>query len=84
MSKQQKQQSSSPKELSEIPAKYKNYTPEEKEKHLFHALIEQENWDKGTKLSKPSLQKFNKPSWDNFKKNAIQLGYSVTVLYEPE
>lgn len=86
MSNKQKQpqQASNAKELSEVPAKYKDYKPEEGETNLIHALIEQEVWDKGTKLSKPALQKFNKPSWDNFKKNAIQLGYSVTVLYEPK
>lgn len=72
------------KNQSQIPSEFQDYQPSEKEAHLVHALIEQEAWDKGKRLSKPVVQKFTIPAFANFQKNAAGLGYTVNVLHTPE
>lgn len=73
-----------PKKAAVLPEDYKDYEADPKEAHLVHALIEQEVWDKGKKLSKATLQKFSQVAYANFIKNAGILGYTVTVLSTPK
>lgn len=66
------------------------YAVPEDEDTLVHAEIEKVSFNRtgseaGVKTSKPSVVKFDVRAWNNFKKNAHNLGYSyVRVLYAPE
>lgn len=52
-----------------------------------HAEIEQVQFDAATgrKKSVPTVQKFDPRAWDNFRRNAVKLGYThIRVLHAPE
>lgn len=60
------------------------YVVPSNEKDTLHAEIEKRAFKGGVKVSNPYVQKFDKRSWLNFKKNAKNLGFSyVKVLYKP-
>lgn len=61
----------------------KEYIPEDDEKSYFHVSLEKEAWEKGTKRSKPYIQKFNVREYDMFNKNNAWLGYTTEVLWDP-
>lgn len=57
------------------------------EEGAIHAEIEQVQFDAATgrKKSVPTVQKFDVRAWDNFRRNAVKLGYThVRVLHAPE
>lgn len=70
------------------------YEPDEKEKKYYHVQLEKPYFDKktGARLSKPYVQKMTAQDYkrlvgkkgDKDKSNAEMLGYSVTVLWNPE
>lgn len=63
-----------------------SYIPDNpKEINLFHVKLEREAFDSktGQRLSKPFIQKFTIPDWNQFEKNSTGLGYSVNILWNP-
>lgn len=66
----------------------KEYTvPEEEMTETVHVELEKVAFDRleGVKNSKPYVQKFDIRSWNNFRKNARNLGFKyVRVLYAPD
>lgn len=69
------------------------YTPADNEKNLYHLLLEKPLYDKttGKKISTPYVQKFNDRAYKKFTEkkngglsNAEMLGYTVTVLWNPQ
>jgi len=67
-----------------------SYTVPEGEENIVHAEIEKVSFARsgataGRKTSRPTVQKFDIRAWNNFRKNARNLGYSyVKVLHAPE
>ena len=63
------------------------YAVREDEQHLYHCRIELAQFDpkSGTRLSHPSLQKFNaKEVGGGMLSRLAKQGYTVDVLYSPE
>lgn len=69
------------------------YVPAQNEKHLYHVELERPFFDKktGKRLSTPIVQKFTERDYkaltekknEKDKSNAEMLGYTVTVLWNP-
>ena len=65
----------------------RSYTVPSGEEGSVHAEIEQVQFDAATgrKKSVPTVQKFDPRAWDNFRRNAVKLGYThVQVLHAPQ
>ena len=62
-----------------------NYIVPEKEKHVYHTIIEVKkfNAETGERLSKPRVQKFGAKSFRSILNGLKRQGYTVTVLYDP-
>lgn len=58
---------------------------EEKEKGLYHVLIEVKkfNSDTGARLSKPRVQKFGQKTFQAIREDLIKQGYTLTILHDP-
>ena len=63
-----------------------DYLPEEKERHLFHVKMEKKVFSPSTgkKLTKDFVQIYNSKEWGAYQKNGGGLGYTCTVLWNPE
>jgi hypothetical protein len=63
-----------------------DYLPEEKERHLFHVKMEKKVFSPSTgkKLTKDFVQKYNSKEWSAYQKNGGGLGFTCTVLWNPE
>jgi seryl-tRNA synthetase len=59
--------------------------PDVKERGHYHVEIDKPNYDKktGKKLSKARNQIFSTGEWSAFKQHAEQLGWVVTILWDP-
>ena len=62
-----------------------NYIVPEKEKHVYHTIIEVKKFhaETGERLSKPRVQKFGAKSFRSILNGLKRQGYTVTVLYDP-
>lgn len=74
-------------------AQSEEYIPDDKEKNLYHLLLEKPLFDRmtGKRISKPYVQKFNDRAYKKFTEkkngglsNAEMLGYTFKVLWNPE
>ena len=67
------------------PAK-KTFTPKKNEMHLVHAELDKPAFNPATgkKINKAYVQIFNVKDFKNFERNASTLGFTVTVLWDPE
>jgi hypothetical protein len=63
-----------------------DYLPEENERHLVHVKMEKKVFSPSTgkKLAKDFVQKYNTKEWSAFQKNGGGLGFTCTVLWNPE
>ena len=63
-----------------------DYLPDENERHLFHVKMEKRVFSPSTgeKLTKDFVQKYNSKEWGAYKKNGGGLGFTCTVLWNPE
>lgn len=63
-----------------------DYLPEENERHLVHVKMEKKVFSPSTgeKLTKDHIQKYNTKEWSAFQKNGGGLGFTCTVLWNPE
>ncbi len=63
-----------------------DYLPEEKERHLFHVKMEKKVFSPSTgkKLTKDFVQIYNSKEWGAYQKSGGGLGYTCTVLWNPE
>jgi len=64
-----------------------SYVVPEKEEGHVHVELEKVNINSATfqKESKPYVQKFDVRAWNNFRQNAIKIGFNhVRVLFAPE
>jgi len=63
-----------------------DYLPEENERHLVHVKMEKKVFSPSTgkKLTKDFVQKYNTKEWSAFQKNGGGLGFTCTVLWNPE
>lgn len=63
-----------------------DYLPEENERHLVHVKMEKKVFSPSTgkKLTKDFIQKYNTKEWAAFQKNGGGLGFTCTVLWNPE
>lgn len=63
----------------------KKHLPEEKERHLFHVLMEKRVFDPGTgkKLSKDFVQMYSAKEWASVEIVQKSLGFTCTVLWNP-
>ena len=63
-----------------------DYLPDEDERHLFHVKMEKRVFSPSTgeKLTKDFVQKYNSKEWGAYKKNGGGLGFTCTVLWNPE
>lgn len=63
-----------------------DYLPEENERHLFHVKMEKKVFSPSTgeKLTKDFVQKYNSKEWGAYQKNGGGLGFTCTVLWNPE
>lgn len=63
-----------------------DYLPEENERHLVHVKMEKKVFSPSTgkKLTKDFIQKYNTKEWSAFQKNGGGLGFTCTVLWNPE
>lgn len=63
-----------------------NYIVPEKEKHMYHCIIEVRRFNESTgeRRSIPRIQKFGKKGYENgIYENLIKQGNTVTVLHDP-
>ena len=63
-----------------------DYLPEENERHLVHVKMEKKNFSPSTgeKLTKDYVQKYTANEWNSFEKNGRGLGFTCTILWNPE
>lgn len=63
-----------------------DYLPEGNERHLVHVKMEKKVFSPSTgeKLTKDFIQKYNTKEWSAFQKNGGGLGFTCTVLWNPE
>ena len=63
-----------------------DYLPNEKERHLFHVKMEKRVFSPSTgeKLTKDYIQMYSVKEWKAFEKNGKGLGFTCTVLWNPE
>ena len=63
-----------------------NLLPKESERHLFHVELDTPAFDPktGKKLSKEKVQIFNPNEFSNFEKNAVHLGLTMKILWNPK
>lgn len=70
--------------ITEVTAE--NYIVPEKERDLWHCVIEIKQFDPktGRRISRPRVQKFNDKIWQTLMRNQLRLqGYDVLVVYDP-
>ena len=62
-----------------------NYIVPRGEENTFHCRIEQTQFNprNGKRLSKPRIQKFDAKMFPTLKRNLIQQGWDIEVLYDP-
>ena len=74
------------KDVAIIDVTPENYIVPDNEKHLYHCVIEIKKFDSetGKRLSIPRIQKFGKKGYENsIAENLKKLGYTITVLHDP-
>ena len=62
-----------------------NYIVPQGEEGTYHCRIEQQQFNPqdGRRLSRPRIQKFEAKSWPSVKRNLLQQGWTIDVLYDP-
>ena len=62
-----------------------NYIVPQGEEGSYHCRIEQQQFNPqdGRRLSRPRIQKFEPKSWPAVKRNLLQQGWTIDVLYDP-
>lgn len=62
-----------------------NYIVPQGEEGTYHCKIEQQQFNPqdGRRLSRPRIQKFEAKSWPSVKRNLLQQGWTIDVLYDP-
>jgi hypothetical protein len=62
-----------------------NYVPEPGTEGEIHVVVEKKSFNatSGERTSIPKLQFFSPKAYENFKANAVGLGYYVNVLHDP-
>lgn len=62
-----------------------NYIVPQGEEGTYHCRIEQKQFNPsdGKRLSRPRIQKFEPKSWPSVKRNLLQQGWEIDVLYDP-
>lgn len=63
-----------------------DFLPAEKERHLFHVKMDKSVFSPttGKKLTKEFVQMYTAKEWSAFKTNGGGLGFTTTVLWNPE
>lgn len=62
-----------------------NYVPEPGTEGEFHVVVEKKSFNatNGDRTSTPKIQFYSPKAYENFKNNAVGLGYYVNVLHDP-
>lgn len=62
------------------------YLADESERHLYHVKVDKPVFSSkdGKKLSKAYIQKFSIGDFKNFKRHALSLGFTISVVWNPE
>lgn len=87
VSQEDEPQATTPVNPELVKGRVRSYAVPKGEEGAVHAEIEQVQFDASTgrKKSVPTIQKFDPRAWDNFRRNAVKLGYThVQVLHAPE
>ena len=61
-----------------------SFIPKEKEKHLFHMILEKPAYVLGEKVSKPFIQKFKPKDYNQFLVGNQGLAYKTKLIWNPE
>ena len=63
-----------------------DFIPKENERDLFHVRMDKKAFSQktGEKISKDYVQTYTSKEWNAFKKNGQGLGFTTTVLWNPE
>lgn len=73
------------KDVSILEVTAANYIVPQGEEGSYHCRIEQQQFNPqdGRRLSRPRIQKFEPKSWPSVKRNLLQQGWTIDVLYDP-